>query len=110
MREMQKKTQIIAMLIALAIVSIPAYLLYVHIQLTRKLANISMQTQEVKNYIDQYPKAQYRITEGKLTESATTHDCWIVTWHNPESDFFMHTVIVWMEKETLEILEVQEVW
>jgi len=107
---MEKKTQIITMLIALAIVSIPAYVLYTHIQLTRKLANISMQTQEVKNYIDQCPNAQYKITESKLTKNTTIHDCWIVTWHNPESDFFLHTVIVWIEKETLEILEIQEVW
>jgi predicted small secreted protein len=107
---MQKKTLIIAMLIALAIVSILAYLLYSHIQFTRKLASISMQAQEVKNYIDQYPKAQYRITEDKLTKNATTYECWIVTWHNPESDFFMHTVLVWIDKETLEILEVQEAW
>lgn len=109
MMEMRgKKLVLIVFLVCLG-ATIIGYFLYTSLQLSRQLVEISKRSPRVQKYLYKYPAAQAKISEGKMAKDKI-YDCWIATWSNPEGDFLNHSIVVWINKDNLEITEVEEIW
>jgi hypothetical protein len=79
-------------------------------QLEQRLVRISRQDPEVEGILEQHPSAQPRITEDAFGEDGTTYDCWVVTWFTESQSKLDPLVAVWIEKSSLEIIQIHDTW
>ena len=123
----------IALVAALLIV---AYLLSCMFQIQHtnyvKIAEISKQDPRVQEYLKQHPNAKYEVRKAYLTSDGMVyfvdenwnlkelagsaiskpldgkdHYCWVVHWYDPSSTI-PHIVNVFIDKETLKIVLIEE--
>jgi len=123
-----------SVIILVVIVSVAAVIGYSYYSYTQRnsLAEISKQSSIVQNYLNQHPNATYSIRKSYLTADGmeytvydnwekkelsgsvgsspidgNNHYCWVVHWYDPKS-MIIHTVNVFIDRDTLQIILVTE--
>jgi hypothetical protein len=75
-------------------------------QLEQQLIRISRQDPAVQDILEQYPSARPAIVEDAFGEDGTVYDCWVVTWFTESQAKPDALVSVWIEKSSLEIVQI----
>lgn len=77
-------------------------------QMEQRLIRISRQDPAVQDLLEQYPSARPAIVEDAFGEDGRAYDCWVVTWYTESPSKLDALVSVWIEKSSLEIIQIQE--
>lgn len=74
-----------------------------------KAVEISKQSSVVQDYLNQHSSAKPRVTTATKSTNGKNYDCWMVHWYDPTSTI-PHIVNVYVDKDSWEIVSVEEAW